>query len=356
MAMHKVRRRSIAWLVTTATVLGCQPQGQPEQAAEHPVLTGPYLGQRPPGGEPEVFAPGIVSTGMYTRDVAMTPDGSEIYFGVSVAGLSVIVQTKLEGERWTRPEVAPFSANPDYMNLEPHISPDGRKFYFLSTRPRDGGPMPVEDVGRWVNQDIWVMDRTNDGWGEPYNLGPPVNSDDEEYFPSVTQRGTIYFTRTPAGTQESYIYRARPAEGGYVEAEKLGPEVNSTSQQFNAFIAPDESYLIVCVFGREDSKGGTDYYIVFRDDQDRWSRPVNMGDAINTPRNGEYSPFVTRDGRYFFFMSTRPRPRDAMPTRLTYDFLEQVYGAPQNGNPDIYWIDAGFIEDLRDAAWAAAED
>lgn len=356
MAIKEVDRYLAAWLVLAAIVLGCEPRAKPDQASDDQALSGPYLGQRPPGAEAELFAPNIVSTGMYTRDMAMTPDGREIYFGVSVGGLSVIVQTRLIGDRWTRPEVAPFSANPDYMNLEPHISPDGQKFYFLSTRPRDGGPMPAEDIGQWVNQDIWVMERSGDGWGEPYNLGPPVNSDGEEYFPSVTRGGTIYFTRTPAGTRESYIYRARPVDGGYAEPEKLGPEINSTQQQFNAFIAPDESYLIVCVFGREDSRGGTDYYVVFRNEEDTWSRPVNMGAAINTPRNGEYSPYVSPDGKYFFFMSTRPRPRETIPERVTYEFLEDVYGAPQNGNPDIYWIDASFIEDLRGVAWTEAED
>ena len=39
------------------------------------------------------------------------------------------------------------------------------------------------------------MDREGDGWGEPYNLGPPVNSDAPEYYPSVTSDGTLYFTR-----------------------------------------------------------------------------------------------------------------------------------------------------------------
>ena len=34
-------------------------------------LRGPYLGQEPPGLEPQIFAPGIVSTGLATRDVAL---------------------------------------------------------------------------------------------------------------------------------------------------------------------------------------------------------------------------------------------------------------------------------------------
>ncbi len=340
-----------ASLVLLVAVAGCAPQAEPEAKGEFPVLTGAYLGQTPPGAVPELFAPGIVSTGMYTRDIAMTPDGKEIYFGVAMGGFTVIMQTRLQNDRWTKPEVAPFSADPRYMNLEPFVAPDGQKLYFLSNRPRDGGDLTPDEIGTWVNQDIWVMDRTEDGWGEPYNLGPPVNSGDEEYFPSLTRAGTIYFTRTPGGTRESYIYRSRLVNGRYTEPERLGPEVNSTMSQFNAFIAPDESYLILGVFGREDSRGGTDYYVVFRDQGDNWSQPINLGDEINTPRGGEFSPYVSPDGRYFFFMSTRTRSPDEFPERLTYGYLEEVYHGPRNGNSDIYWIDVSFLEELRPAGF-----
>ncbi len=47
---------------------------------DFPVLKGPYLGQKPPGETPELFAPGIITTGMFTRDVAMTPDGKYLFF------------------------------------------------------------------------------------------------------------------------------------------------------------------------------------------------------------------------------------------------------------------------------------
>ena len=321
----------------------------PPDSRDFPTLTGDYLGQTPPGATAELFAPGVVSTAQYTRDVAMTPDGTELYYGVMTGGYSVIMQTKLVNGRWTKPEVAPFSDNPEHMNLEPHISPDGERFYFLSNRPTDGGPMPEEDIGAWVNQDIWVMDREGDGWGEPYNLGPPVNSDDEEFFPSVTRDGTIYFTRNAAGSRESYIYRARAVDGGYAEPEQLGPEVNSTPSQYNAFVAPDESYLIVGTAGREDSRGGSDYYIVFRSPDDTWTGPINMGDVVNS-KWAEFSPYVSPDGRYFFFMSTRRASAEGRPERLTYDYLEGLYGGSQNGNADIYWVDAGFIEELRMAA------
>jgi hypothetical protein len=320
---------------------------KPDTAGDFPVLTGPYLGQTPPGDTAELFAPGIVSTGMYTRDVAMTPDGSELYFGVLVGGLAVIMETKIVDGRWTNPEVAPFSSNSEYLNLEPHITPDGQHFYFLSTRPPPGSEMAEGEARTWTNQDIWAMDRAENGWSEPYNPGPPINTEDAEFFPSVTMDGTIYFTRGVEGSQESYIYRSRMVDGEYTEAERLGPNVNSTASQYNAFIAPDESYIIVCSALREDGLGRDDYFIVFRDESDSWSTPINMGDRVNTPRGGEFSPYVSPDGKYFFFMAARPRPYNPLPATLTADLLRDIQRGPHNGDVNIFWIDAGFIEDLR---------
>ena len=111
---------------------------------------------------------------------------------------------------------------------------------------------------------------------------------------------------------------------------------------------PDESYLIVSVYGREDSLGSIDYYIVFRNQDDQWSEPINMGDRINTPGAQEYSPFVSRDGKYFFFMSTRlPPDENVNDDSYSLKDLTRVFNSPENGNSDIYWIDAGFIEKLR---------
>lgn len=334
-----------AFSILVLTLTACV---SPDSSERFPVLTGEYLGQTPPGDTPKLFAPGIVSTGMYTRDVAMTPEGDEIYFGVLVGGLSVIMETKLVDGHWTEPEVAPFSTNSKYLNLEPHITPDGQHFYFLSTRPRPGEELAEDEIRTWVNQDIWAMDRVGNGWGEPYNLGPPINTDAPEFFPSVTSDGTMYFTRGADDSQESYIYRSRLVNGEYSEAERLGPNVNSTVSQYNAFIAPDESYLILCTALREDGVGSDDYFIVFRDENDNWSTPVNMGDRVNTPRGGEFSPYVSPDGRFFFFMAARPRPPGSFPGVLTADFLRELHSSPQNGDVDIYWVDAGFIGELRE--------
>jgi hypothetical protein len=325
------------------TLAACAPE-----PPAFPVITGPYLGQAPPGDTARLFAPGIVSTGMYTRDLAMTPDGQEIYFGVLLGRFTTILETHVEDGRWTEPEVARFARDARYFHLEPAIAPDGQRFFFLSTRLPAGREPGPEEIRTWTNQDIWVMDRGTDGWGEPYNLGPPVNADGAEFFPSVTREGTLYFTRGNADGSRSDIYRSRLADGRYREPEKLGPQVNSTASQFNAYIAPDERYLIVCTGGRPDSRGGTDYYVVFRNDDDTWSEPVNLGDAVNTAGDGEYSPYVSPDGKYFFFMSTKRRPEASLPDTLTRDFLLRYRAEPESGNAGIYWMNAEFIDRLRE--------
>jgi len=302
---------------------------------------GAYIGTELPGPEPELFAPGIVTNGFQTRDVAITPDGNELYFGAFSSKYYTILVSKKVKDGWTRPEVMKHMENPDYMNIEPAINADGSKFFFLSNRPDSA--MGVE-LGQ---QDIWVMDREGDNWGKPYNLGPPVNTDQPEFFPSLTNDGTIYFTRNDASSRIAYIYRSRLVEGKYQEAEKLPEQVNCGLNHYNAFIAQDESYIIVPTVGREDSFGGTDYYISFRDMDDNWSNPINMGEKVNTPDTFEFSAYVTRDGKVLFFMSKRYAKQ---PEKLTYDYLVSEHVKPESGNPSIYWMDAGFINTLRASA------
>jgi hypothetical protein len=312
-----------------------------ETASVFPELSGPYLGQKPPGLKPEIFAPGIISTGLATRDVAMTPDGNELYFAVTLGGRTMIMETHQRDGIWTEPAVASFSGR--YLDIEPAISPDGQRFFFLSTRPQAG----QEEKSGWVYQDIWVMDREGEAWGEPYNLGSPVNSDAPEYFPSVTTDGTMYFTRE-GEDRVSVTMRSRLVDGTYTEPEELGPEVNCGTNRFNVFVAPDESFAIVPTVGREDAIGGSDYYVVFRSEDDSWSEPINMGSAINQPRGAEWSASLSPDGEYLFFMSSRSYGETDIPlTSVSLTDLLRLSTEPGWGSSDIWWVSAEIIEQLR---------
>jgi Tol biopolymer transport system component len=337
--------RLLASLVCLVVVAGCSSNccddSQSGGASAFPELMGPYLGQTPPGLEPEIFAPGIVSTGLATRDVAMTPDGSELYFSVTLGSRTMIMETHQQDGVWTEPAVAIFSGR--YLDIEPAISPDGQRFFFLSTRPQPG----QEEKPGWVYQDIWVMDREGDGWGEPYNLGPPVNSDAPEYFPSITADGTLYFTRE-GEDRISATWRSRFIDGVYTQPEKLGPEINCGSNRFNVYVAPDQSFAIVPNVGRDDAIGGPDYYVVFRSGDGTWSEPINLGPTINQPQGREWSASLSPDGEYLFFMSSRAYGDTETPlTSKSITELLRLSTEPGWGNSDIWWVSAEVIERLR---------
>jgi len=334
--------------IGTIVFLGLMVVGHIDAGTKSPVLKGAYLGQTPPGSEPRIFAPGTVSTGMPTRDIAMTPDGNEIYFCIEIGNYkySTILVTRNRDGIWTEPEVAPFASDPRYTYIEPCISPGGKRFFFASNQPsvesevKAGPPTPK-------NMDIWVMDRVGEGWGEPKNLGSPVNSEGDEFFPSITKDRTLYFTREHPDRSNA-IYRSRCVNDRYQEPQKLPSQVNAGISQFNAFISPGEDYLIVCIMGLKESFGATDYFIVFRNPDDTWMGPINMGNKINMTGGIGYTPYVSPDKKYFFFMSNRPKEDLFAPgERFSYAKLKEIYLQPGNGNSCIYWIDAGIIHELK---------
>ncbi len=300
------------------------------------------LNQTEPGNEPVLFAPGIVCDGLDNRDIAMTPDGKEIYFCVSSDGFEFasILYSRLLDDIWTKPEIVPFARDPRYMYFEPCINSDGSKMLFLSNMPKDTAEIPGDE-------DIWCVDRVDDGWGIPYNLGSPVNTDDQEFFPSLTVDNTLYFTRSSDDQKGSFIYRSKYVNGKYTEPEKLPAQVNCGLDRFNAYVAKDESFVIVTSYIKEKMIGGYDYYIVFRDKDDTWSDPVNMGEKINSKTGAEWSPYISPDGRYFFFMSGRRLGDDERPGKLSYNFFQELNSGPKNGRCDTYWISTDFINTLK---------
>jgi len=284
------------------------------QVDEFPVLKGPFLGQRPPGPAPEVFAPGVISTPAPEGSSWFSPDGRLFLFTRGRSSLDGILLMEQVSGVWSEPRLAPFSAGKHDWDFA--LAPDGRTVFLASGRPaHPGAPVPPD-------HSIWVSRRESEGWTDPERLPSPVNTGQHDSFPSVTADGTLYFfSNREGGRGRGDIYRSRPVDGRYTRVENLGAPVNSPSHEVDPFIAPDESYLIFCS-DRTGGHGKDDLYVVYAEAGGGWTAPVNMGGTVNTPHQ-EYIPSVTRDGRYFFFTSN------------------------ESGNRDIYWMDAGIIERLR---------
>jgi len=240
------------------------------QDAAFPKLTGPYLGQTPPGAIARPFAPGIVKSSH--GSVAISPDGTEIYWSAGA-----IFVTRLENGLWTKPAPLPFTEGGD----GPKLSPDNRWLYFNSDRPRRPGDPRRER--------IWRAERTADGWGEPVPLGPEINDEHLHWQVSVDDRGNLYFGSERRGSKgRDDVFVAVPREGGYEKPVSLDAAVNSEAHEGSPFVAPDGRYLI---FLRD-----SDLWISFRGEGGRW-KPAKR---LETPA-GAVCPYVSPDGKYFFF-------------------------------------------------------
>lgn len=279
---------------------------------------------------PEIFAEGTISTGDYESHPAFTPDGQTLYFVKSTPDFSfwTIVFSTFETGKWSEPEIAPFSGQ--YADADPFITADGKRFYFISNRPVPGKTKP--------DLDIWMMGKTPSGWSEPVNLGAPVNTTANEWFPTLTKDSTIYFgSERERGKGRCDIYSARSVNGKYETVENLGDAINTKFGEFEPLIAADESSLIFAANGRPDGKGQFDLFVSDRRNG-AWTKATNLGENINMEAT-EFSPARSPDGKYFIFTSTRGFADKTLVKRLSSPELLKSIRGPRNGLGDIYQID-----------------
>ncbi len=250
-------------------------------------IESPYLGQKTPGLIPEIFAEGIVSTGLYELFSAFTPDMKEFYFvRYDEDDKPSMILIKLENNQWKKSIVGPRIG-------EPFISPDGNTMH----------------LGRRY------MERTDTGWSEIKSLGSPYKEFSIMRL-VASSKGTYYFDTMG----EDPIRYSRIIDGKHEEPKAVN--IDFGKHNAHPWIAPDESYLI-WDDQRESGYGNADIYISFRQQDGSWGPAINMGEKINSSRSDSYAT-VTPDGKYILF--NRSIDKD---------------------NVDIFWVDAQIIETLR---------
>jgi Periplasmic component of the Tol biopolymer transport system len=242
--------------------------------------------------EPQLFAEGVINIDGEEYGPTFMPDGKTIFFArrLDKRKMEHIFVSRFENGKWTAAEVAPFSGK--YFDKEPFVSPDGKKIFFASRRP-------VDAASEKKDFNIWMVEKTKDGWSAPQNLGPMVNSDGYDNYPAVSKNGTIYFGSVRAGgSGEGDLYRSRLVKGKYTAAENLGNIINTAENEADPYIAPDESFIIYSA-ERANGAGEGDLFISFNKDG-KWSAPQSLGPKINTS-DYEYTPLVSPDKKYLFF-------------------------------------------------------
>lgn len=279
-----------------------------------------------------LFGEGSISTHINERDFALSPDGKEFYFTIASPRSdwqTLVVCRQIKPGVWTRPEVVSFGGH--YSDLEPAFSPDGHTLYFASNRPLEGNA--PKDF------DIWKVTREGSGWSVPINLGPPVNTSQDEFYPSITKSGNLYFTASYPGQGRGRedIYRAVWREGRYQIPQPLDSMVNSNVDEFNAFVSPDEDYILFTCYGRKDDAGGGDIYMSEKDSAGKWT-----GARCLTEVNSkylDYCPYVSPDGKKLFITSTRYAPVASYLSKASYRTIQNLWQNTLNNQGNIYWVD-----------------
>lgn len=278
----------------------------------------------------EPFSPNLFSQFPNVRDITISNNGNEIYFSAQsyMGELSAIVTVKKENENWSKPEIVSFSGR--FNDLEPFLSPNGLKLYFASNRPINFENQEPKDY------DIWYVERDSKSskWSEPKNIGSPINTSKNEFYPAVASNGNMYFTsdwNTSKGKDDIFFSDFR--NGKYTEPVSLGVEINSNGYEFNSFISPDEKILIYTCYNRKDGKGSGDLYISYKKDRN-WTEAKNLA-KVNSSKM-DYCPFVDFNTNTLYFTSKRNATKTFFKERKNLKLLLKEFNKHENGLSRIY--------------------
>ncbi len=303
-------------------------------------LTGPYLGQKPPGKTAELFAPDILSTGFHEQRISFTKDGKEVFSSciVNAPGVRLLLfYSKVIDGRWKEPYEFTYPGGRDNYG-RPVISPDGKKLFFHSNRP------DKYSDGKKTTSGIWYTERINKDWASPQKI---YCNDDIIYkgHPAIASNGNLYFQGGNATDENEDIFISTYKNGSYSRSVRLGVAINSNFHDLHPYIAPDESYLIFdCK--KPDGYGQNDIYISFRNKDGDWMEAKNMGQNVNNQAD-QRRAFVSYDGKYLFFVGRVNNPPQISDYPMTLTKLKDFHNSAENGSWDYYWIDAKVIEELK---------
>lgn len=276
-----IRRPSRGLAAALLVLAACAPQPSPELAA------------------PRVIGAGVLSTAEIESGAAFLPDGTLLVarrggvWGGPPEPARLVGYRPLADGGYVEAGVL-FPGLPSAT--DPFVSPDGSRLVFVAPAAGDGR----------TDRDLWVADRWAGGWGAPRPLPEPVNSPHEEMGPSLDAAGVLYFSSTRpggGGGGGGDLWRARPAAGGYLPPEPLGPPVSSAGGEWNALVSPAGDFLILEASGRpENVSPPGDLYLSWASG-DGWTEPVPLAE-LNTA-GSELNARLSPDGRWLLFASSR---------------------------------------------------
>ena len=172
---------------------------------------------------------------------------------------------------------------------------------------------------------------------EPQNLGDSVNTDDSEYYPTISLDGdTLFFTRRIHHTNEDLFEAYRLPGGGWTRAHGLPGNINTNENEGAQTVSIDGQWMILDICNSAEGRGGCDLYISYRT-PDGWSSPENMGDSINTEFR-ETGASLSPDKKDLYFSSNRPGGYGGSDIYVSHHLLNGHWSSAENIGPVINTI------------------
>lgn len=161
-----------------------------------------------------------------------------------------IFQGKLEDGDWKM--TGSFRYNSDEYSVgHPSVSKDGSILYFASDMP-----------GGYGKSDIYFSVFSNGQWSKPFNVGPKINTEGNEFFPFISGDGVLYFSSDGHGGLGALdIYFSVPEQGVFNSIENMGYPVNSSKDDFG-FALDSTGMKGYVSSNRLGGKGNDDLYFL----------------------------------------------------------------------------------------------
>jgi hypothetical protein len=255
---------------------------------------------------PENLGP-VVNSAVPDQNPAVTADELSLYF-VSprpggVGGFDVWVTRRASRDSpWEPPVNVGPPVSTSFAEGAVAVSPDGHLLFIHSDRP-----------GTLGANDIWVAHRSGskdeEDWGPPVNLGPNVNTADDEQGPEYVASdggGALYFNRGNLVLQLGDLYRVEVSRDGLPEgAAQPVPELNSAFNDAAPTVRADAREILFWST-RPGGLGGADIWQSTRQSANHpWSAPQNAGPLLNSPV-ADLHPELTQDALTLYLASNRP--------------------------------------------------
>ena len=222
---------------------------------------------------------------------------------VTTASISV-AQTPANPAPAPKVENLGNQVNSEYNEINPVISPDGQTLYYARISH------PQNTHGDKGSQDIWYSElQPTKQWGPARRMGSPLNKDEYNCAYSITPDGNTMLIKGAYnnGTYETRGFStSKRTASGWSEPQKLnvvGYEGLSKGLFDCGFLSADGKVLLMAFSEKKNSKED-DIYVSFRQKDNSWSKPVNIGVDVNS-KFTETTPFLAPDGATLYFSSDR---------------------------------------------------